>query len=411
MTAIPTTTLAHQGETRATLTLGDEQIAVRLDGDGYLSRVQRRVRLYYGPHLYAACRPGSEQPDTKVTPYQPGYMMLVEAMGGILVCPPVVQVTGPDGARRPAANPVCYSDPTSGTTYRVEATAVCLLRHPVTGQVVPSAGPTAVVDARQTLLQGLLKMTAGDRQDVARMVPDDLAAELRQGECRGWGCAPLGFGVSVVYNLAKAGVRDAVGDYLHLCGTIRQRAVSKAERLAADHHPLLRGRCSWRFDQLRQDGPRRYVEISTVSWVEQAGRLDRQAIMASLERMGADADVQTVVEEPIDLDLGDPDAPDAEPGETPREIPRLEETPAEIPAQVREAVPVQTAVTPTDSVQTAVTPAVSQSPAIRERTDKALWGLTPEAVAKARSQAGVGDTPLDALTDSQLRALARAVLE
>lgn len=332
-----TTALARTGETRATLTLGDEQIAVRLDGDGYLSRVQRRIRLYYGPHLYAACRPGAEQADTKVTPYQPGYMMLVEAMGGILVVPPVVQATEEDGTRKPRPNPTCHTDPRSGITYRVEATAVCLLRHPVTGQVVPSAGPTSVVDARQTLLQGLLKMTAGDRQDVARMVPDDLVDELRKGECKGWGVTPLGGGISVVYNLSKAGVRDVVQDYLHLCGTIRQRAVSKAERLAADHHPLLRGRCSWRWDQLRQDGPRRYVEISTVSWVETAGRFDRQAIMTSLERMGADADVQTVVEEPIDLDLTDPDA-DVEPGETLR----IAQEPDPIPEPApREAVKVE----------------------------------------------------------------------
>jgi len=404
MTATPSTALARQGEARATIQLGDEHIAVRLDGDGYLSRVQRKIRLYYGPHLYAACRPGNERPDEKVTPYQPGYMMLVEAMGGILVCPPVVQVTDDQGRRSPRANPVCFSDPSSGVTYRVEATAVCLLRHPVTGQVVPSAGPTAVVDARQALVQGLLKMTAGERQDVARMVPDDLVAELRAGECKGWGATALGAGITVLYNLSKPGVRDVVGDYIHLCGTIRQRSVSKAERLAADHHPLLRGRCSWRFDQLRQDGPRRYVEISTVSWVEQAGRFDRQAIMASLERMGADADVQTVVEEPIDLDLGDPDAPALEPGE----MPRLE-VQEEIPVTTLEPEPVAHEEPRQEPlVQQAAAPANGD---LLAKVMKAWAALSPEQQDRAWKKSGIRYLKQDPTTleAADLRTLRTAI--
>jgi len=190
---------------KALAVLGDEHVAVQLDQDGYITRIKRRIRLDYGPHIYAACRPGSENADTKVMPYQPGYMRLVEGMGGQLTCPPAIKdpVSG-EYVENPRV--VCYD----GTSIirSVTATAVCVVPNPTTGQLVASV-QTITQDAEHILRQALLKIP------------------------RGWTVIPLTPPYAMICaNFKDPAVRTAFSTFQDQSATIRQRACTKAERLA-----------------------------------------------------------------------------------------------------------------------------------------------------------------------------------
>lgn len=274
-------------ESKGMMVLGDEQVAVKTRG-GFLTRVQRKVRLQYGTEVYAATP--SPKPDSKCTPFQPGYMKLVAAMGGHLVCPPAVRDPS-TGEVRP--NPLVETIEGTGKIRRVTATAVCAVRNPVTGDPVVST-QTIVVDVETVLRQALLKML--EREDLARMVHRDDWPELRKTELKGWISYRFDAEHLIAADPRKAGVRDALATFEQQSATARQRACSKAERLAADHNPITR--MSWEYGQLRRPtgGGPPYTEVSVVAWVEH-GDDELSAFMGKLGGRSPASAVLDVVEQ------------------------------------------------------------------------------------------------------------------
>lgn len=338
-------------ERKAVIRLGDEQVSVRLDADGFITRSLRRVKLRFGPELYAAkTNPG---PTEKVMPYQPGYMRLVAAMGGQLVCPATVR--DPEtGNVRP--NPLVETYEGTSIIRRVTATAICAVRNPATGEWCVSV-QTNVQDAEGALRQALLKL---ERQDeVQTLSAEDIAILKGEGKFRGWVAIPLMPPYAYICcNMGQARVREAWQTFQNLALTIRQRACSKAERLAADHNPLTR--MVWEYADLTfnrdKDGDLTeapYMEVPVVAWVEHRGRPELEAWIRSLsehgqadavgEIIGGDAVVDVPHEEPEDL-LDEETVPAALPPPVepmPRVVPqtRTPEPVSARPAQSRAPAP------------------------------------------------------------------------
>lgn len=335
-------------DTKAVIMLGNEQIRVRLDKDGFITRTMRTVRLNYGTELYCAARNPSD--DDKVAPFQPGYMKLVAAMGGQLQCPPVMRdpVTGD-----PRPNPIISTYGETGLIRSVTATAVCAVRNPITGEWVASI-QTITIDTEHILRQALLKL---ERDDSVRILSgEDVEAERREGKLKGWSVIPLAPPYSYICanNSVKA-VREALQTYANQSATIRQRACSKAERLAADHNPITR--MNWHYGTLlwprdkegKVTGPA-YMDVTVVAWVEHHGKKAIDEMVRSLAVEGRhDSVVDVVVGDSFDTSGSDGDAdPDRddedavlEPSERAyANPPRLTEVLPEAPAPAKAADPI-----------------------------------------------------------------------
>lgn len=240
--------------------IGADDMLVTLDDGGCLRRVESKLRLFYGTHLYAACAPGREKPDTKVEPFQPGAMAEVHARGGQLFCPPAV--TDHAGVSRP--NPYVETDPRTGTTFRSTATAVCFVPNPLTGAPVVSV-MSAVVDIRNQFVQSIQKLATSEQNGI--IVPDEFVNDARaeKPERRYWAAIPVGPGLTLLYNQMCAAAREAIQDYTNASLTIRQRSQSKAERLTAAHNPVTRH--SWQMADLWVDWKvRGKEEIKAFPW-------------------------------------------------------------------------------------------------------------------------------------------------
>lgn len=405
-TALSTTPARSADEKKAVMMLGDEQIGVRIGADGFLTRTLRTVRLFYGVHLYAASP--SPKASDKVAPYQPGYMALVHAMGGQLMCPLTVRdpVTG-----QMRANPHVEYYPGTSIVRSVTATAVCAVRNPATGGLHVSV-QTVTQDAEHMLRQKLMNM---ERDDLVRyMSCDEWEAEKAAGKAAGWYPVQLGAGIVLVANLRMAGVRDAIRDFQNAGQTLRQRACSKAERLAADHNAVTRR--VWQYSQLRSQmaqgaqgpyeaGPR-YVDVPCVAWVENHNQRELEAFMASLASCEQVSGVDELVNNfNTDDNDGEPDD-DLEEGyvaPTPQLTERME--PEVIPAS--QAVRVQ-------RVEPApVAPAAAPPPAAppggngkRGRLAKA-WDEVPEELRPEmlRKVGAASNADLSSLSDGQVTAL------
>lgn len=395
-------------ERNAAMMLDDKQVAIKIDREGFLTRVRHTIRLEYGPHLYSASRPGSERDDTKVTLYQPGYMRYVQALGGTLTCPPAMRdpVTG-----AAVANPQVEMYPDSGLARRVTATGVCVVRNPQTGEYVASI-QTVVFDCEHVLRQKMLAISA-DRADAVQIVSKDDLDEMRQaGALKGWCVLPLAPPFSyIVANMKNPAVRDAWQDFMNLAQSARQRACSKAERLAADHNPVVRR--AWLFGELRTSPSGvRFVEIPVVTWVEYRGKQAIEEFVASLATRGtADGVEQVIVGESVEDDTPEPDEdldPDtarqqtAEPQAPTAPAPRaLEEKinipdPALPPAREAEPVPV---VVEAAKVEEPVAPVVAPEPQVEadpavvqmhERIARLESRLPPAEVLGVRGVVGLG---------------------
>ena len=320
-------------EQKALMLLDGQRVRVAVEG-GYLTRIQRRIRLHHGTELY---HPGKGRPgaDDKVSPYQPGYMRLVSAMGGQLVCPPAVRdpVTG---AMRP--NPLVETSE-NGIIRRVTATAVCVVRNPATGEYHASI-QSITVDAEHILREALLKI---EREEiVAILSAEDIEADRAAGKLRGKLVIPLTPPYAyLVADASKPTVREALRTFQQQSGTIRQRACSKAERLAADHNPITRR--TWLGSQLTwpKEGPP-YAEIEVVAWVDHRGQAEMESFLEQLASQQHVEGVSTVVGMHDDAsdDAGIDD--DLDPGD--RALPDRGETPDPLagvrPAE-REPVPVE----------------------------------------------------------------------
>ncbi len=383
MSAVPATT-TPPAESKALILLGDDRVAVRLDAEGYLTRVQTRARLAYGTELYAAVR-GTPSDTDKVQPYQPGYMRLVHAMGGQLLCPPTVRdpVTG---AARP--NPLVETWP-DGTVRRVTATALCAVRNPLTGEWVVTT-QTIVQDLETVLRQALLKM-AEHEEVVQIMAPDEWEGRERE-KYRGWMAVPLA-GAVLACNLRKPGVRDAWGTLLQQAATARQRACSKAERLAADHNPVTRR--TWYYGQLKRDGNSRYVEVACVAWIEHRGRDEMARWLEQLATAGRADGVEEVIDlDPVDVsEVGDPD--DEVPVE---DLPLIEDKPEPEVVPAKAADPVPAAAAPSPDLD-------------KLRTSCVEWAdqVTPEQLRALQEQHGCHD--VFAVTDPAVLRTFRKALQ
>jgi hypothetical protein len=290
MSAAPSTSLALSslGERKALMPLlGEDRVAVRLDADGFLRRVQRKVRLQYGTDLYSA-RPSPQAKD-KVQPFQPGYMKLAAAMGGQLLVPPTFNdpVTG---ERR--ANPIVELYPGTGIIRRVTAMGLCAARNPVTGEWHVSTA-TIIVDGEHILRQALLKMD--QRDDAVQYVTEDEYIAGKATTFKGWAFLSAG-PIGIAYNMKNPTVKGAYQTFTEQSATMRQRACSKAERLAADHNPVMR--MTWDYGMLTfPDAGPAYIDIPVVSWVEHRERNAMDAFIESmaLNHEGAIAGVAEIV--------------------------------------------------------------------------------------------------------------------
>jgi hypothetical protein len=339
----------HQGsgsngaERKAEIVLGEERIAVRLDDQGFLTRVLRKVRLQYGTELYCASRNPSDS--DKVQPYQPGYLKLIAAMGGQLQVPPTMR-DPQTGEIRP--NPVVEYLPGTGIIRRVTATAVCLARDFTTGEWHASI-QTITVDAEHILRQALMKLT---RDDEVRLMSDE-EYEQERAELKHWIRIPLlpPF-ANIVCNMKASGVREAWKTYGEQAATIRQRACSKAERLAADHNPVTR--MTWFYGQLRRpDEGAPYIEVPVVAWVQHQGRQEMDRMLQALATEGKYGTVSDVVvgdqvdtandADPVDdEDNNDSDSMDS--GAYQRRVITDTVSPASVPTPAPEPVRVETPV-------------------------------------------------------------------
>lgn len=320
-------------ERNALMVLDDKQVAIKIDREGFLTRVRHTIRLEYGPHLYAACKPGQEKPDTKVAIYQPGYMRYVQALGGQLTCPPAMRdpVTG-----ETRANPIIETYEGSGLIRRVTATGVCAVRNPQTGEWVASV-QTVTFDCEHVLRQKLLNMSA-ERDDAVRVVSKDDLDDMRAaGELKGWSVIPLAPPFSyIVANMRNPVVREAWSDFMNLAQTARQRTCSKAERLAADHNPVVRR--AWMFGELKLTASGLpYADIPIVTWVEHRGKQAIEDFINSLARDGAaDGVSQVIVGEAVEDDTLEPDE-DLDP-EGARTKAKEKDAPAPAPKAIEEKV-------------------------------------------------------------------------
>ena len=283
-------------EKKALAVFGDEQIAIRVDDDGFLTRTRRTVRLTMGTELYAATR--SPGPGDKVAPFQPGYMKIVAAMGGQLSCPPVMR--DPEtGERR--ANPIVECYPGTATIKTVKATGVCAVRNPLTGQWVVSV-QTILYDAEHVLRQALLKLAS--REDAVRIVSEKGLAKIE--DLDGWSVIPLTPPFAyIACNFANQAVREAFQTFANLSATARQRTCSKAERLACDHNPITR--MTWDYGLLDHpdNGAPGFVDVPLVAWVEHTGRDEFERMV---ERLATRAPGES--DDVIDLVVGAPQEDD-----------------------------------------------------------------------------------------------------
>lgn len=279
---------------RAIAVIRGEEIPVRVDDDGYLIAVRRIVRLNYGTELYSAT--GRPTADDKVMPYQPGYMKLVDAMGGQLGCPPAIR--NPETGKM-EANPQVETYPGTGIIRFVKAAAVCIVPNPQTGQLVAST-QTIVVDAEHELRQALLKI---NREECVRILSDeDVAEEKAAGKLKGWAVFPLTPPyANICANMAQGGVREVLQTFQNLSKTIRQRACSKAERLVCDHNPVTRR--TWAFGELgtplNDEGQRcgpLFMDVPVVAWVQEHDRRRLQRIINQLAQTGASDAVAQMVD-------------------------------------------------------------------------------------------------------------------
>ncbi len=333
--------------------IGDEQIVIRFDDDGFLTRTRRTVRLNMGTELYAATRnPG---PGDKVMPFQPGYMKIVAAMGGQLSCPPVMR--DPETGKK-VSNPIVECYPGTATIKTVKATAVCAVRNPLTGQWVVSV-QTILYDAEHVLRQALLKLA--DRDDAVKIVSEKGLAKIE--ELDGWTVIPLTPPFAyIACNFGNKAVREAFQTFSNLSATARQRCCSKAERLACDHNPITR--MTWDFglldhsDAEAEKGPP-FIDVPLIAWVEHTGRDEFQSMVERLSTMAPGASDSV-----IDLVVGDP---------TEGDVPLIEE-----------AAPDLDELTTTDEREAVRLPAANASAAnAAQRVDRGFDGakLTKETTA------------------------------
>lgn len=391
-----TTALTTSGanERKAIITLGEERIGVRLDADGFLTRSIRTLKLMYGTHLYAATP--SPKPADKVMPYQPGYMHIVHAMGGQLTCPPVVRdpITG-----QARANPYVEFYPGTSIVRSVTATAVCAVRNPVTGAWHVSV-QTVTQDAEHMLRQKLMNM---EREDLVRyLTAEEWDAEKASGKAGGWYPLQLGAGIVLAANLKAGGVRDAIRDFQNAGQTLRQRACSKAERLAADHNPVTRR--VWTYGELKRqmaqgsDGPYeagpRYVEVNCVAWVDHRDQRAMETFVASLAAHEEVDGVAELVSGEHTDDLSDGVDVDPEP-EAPQLTDRRE---PEVIQRSVEREPVKVQPEPVKAAESAPKRSTMRARVekLRPEIPDELW---PDMLRKAR----IGD--LDAADDISLQIL------
>lgn len=388
-----TAVLSPKSTSRAMMTLGDQQVAVRLT-NGFITRVARKVRLFLGTDLYIAKDTG---PNSKVSPYQPGYMKLVAGAGGLLGCPPTTRdpITG-----EVCANPRVEYYGNTGVVRSVTATAVCVVRNPATGAPIPSRA-TIMLDCEHIFRQALLKL--GTRDDAVRYMTREDYEEGKRGELKGWAFLDMG-PIGAAYNMRVPAVMEAYQTFINQGATARQRTMSKAERLACDHNAGTR--MTWEKGMLtpHPDGGPSFVDVSVVAWVEERDAAAMEAFMADVASSLNDG-VESVYEldegdEEIDEDVDPADAAAAR-AQAYRALPDHGE-PAPLVEQPKEKVLVKPEPTIADPKKKAAADPLAEVAALEAKVSP------PEMLGALRAEAGIKGA-LTSATSEQLAAYVTAL--
>lgn len=338
-------------------------MAIRVVG-GFMQAIHREVRLNYGTHLYAACK-GTPNADAKVVPYQPGYMLLAFAMGATLTVPPTVRnpVTG-----EVVANPIMEPG-------RVTAYAVCAARDGAGVYHVSMMANT--LDTTHILRQEMLNI---QRPEIVKILSvSDVARKEEKGELEGWICLDFMPGYKLCGDTKNPTIREAMKDMNNLSVTARQRAYSRAERLACDHNPVMR--MSWQYQDLMQDIREKktgnmhvirsigtvpdgwikvgapYVTVPVVAWVDNKDQRAMEQFVAALAaQQEVTPGMSFVVGDPM-LDSGDDEIDnDIDEDTGTRQIAENPVPPQVIPPKPE---PVPVVVAPVPSVVTVAAPVVA----------------------------------------------------
>lgn len=406
--------LPARSNPNATIQIGADQIAVRVE-DGFIVAAQKKVRLYFGPHLYAAVV-GTPGPSQKVTPYQPGYMLLAAAMGATLMVPATV----PDPATgRPVPNPQIELVPGSSVIRSVKATAICAARDPM--GVWHISNQSITVDSESVLRQALLKI---ENEELVQVLSDaDVQADRDAGKLRGWITVPFMPGYQLAGRAGAKAIREALQTYNNLSATIRQRACTKAERLACDHNPVMR--MSWVYGDLKIDveakdgsvrqsttldgcreGERQislpYAEVDVVSWTESRGQA---AIDAFVQALLASQEIDGVGSLTINAAEGLDDAPDDDEDEAPvRQITEQIKGPELVIPARPEPVAVEA---PAPAPALAQPPAPVPAPIPAPAPVAAVEGADPAEIARLQAECRAAEKPLPPSDLSWARSTAR----
>jgi hypothetical protein len=337
-------------------------------------------------------------------------MKLVAGMGGQLKCPPAIldPITG-----KWQANPQVETYEGTGIIRRVTATAVCVVPNPSTGQLTASV-QTLTVDAEQVLRQALLKIQRDDAVKVMSL--EEVGEERKAGNLKGWTVIPLTPPFAMICaNFKSQDVREAFQTFQNQSATIRQRACSKAERLACDHNPITRmvweyGSLTFLYGPEDKDGNTWLTEppfkaVPVVAWVNHTGQADMEKLLQSLAGTDDVMGIESVVrgQEVIDYEEITPE--DELEDDAPR---RIEEQPEEAPpvvAKVAEKVIVEEKPAPAAKEAPKETP----KPAATDRTATLLAqvkkGLTMLDEAKAKAAFKAVNLPPDDLDRATMETL------
>ena len=171
-------------------------------------------------------------------------MLLAASMGATLMVPPTV----PDPATgRAVPNPQIELVPGSSVIRSVKATAICAARDDM--GVWHISNQSITVDSESVLRQALLKI---ENDELVQVLSDaEVQADRETGKLRGWITVPFLPGYQLAGRAGAKAIREALQTYNNLSATIRQRACTKAERLACDHNPVMR--MSWVYGDLKID--------------------------------------------------------------------------------------------------------------------------------------------------------------
>lgn len=366
----------NKPEPKRVIVMGDERVAVRLDSGGFLRRTTRTIRLRLRTDLYIAKDVG---PQSKVAPQYDAYAKIVTGMGGTLTCPAAIVL--PETGQK-VANPIVTTYEDSAVIRRVEALALCAVRNPMTGQYSISVG-RIIVDTEQVFRQALLKLE--HRDDAIEYVSRaEYDARKAAGELKGWGYLASG-PIGIAYNLRNPAVKGCFQTFTEQSATARQRAMTKAKRLAGDHNPVTRLVAEKGMLSEDPQGGAPFLDLTVVAWIEPRDEEQAKKILDAIAENVDDIDGVGQVVRVEGRDEEDEEIDDLQPDEASdaRLLPDHGERPPVIePAPVKEKVE-------TKPVEKPAAKAGDAGGPMAEIAKLEALASPPEIVGALRAEAGI----------------------